>query len=186
LLAALACREVDVRAPRGSAGDDMVRPVPVLAEAEPAMRLFADHCAVCHGAGGRGDGPAAAFLFPPVRDFTSGRFRLVSTRNGVPSNEDLARTIAHGMPGSAMPAFGWLRPDEVVALADEVRALAVAGIAEGLAADDPELGLAAARSEAQALMRPAPAFPDLVEFLERKTVVILVLIGNRIRNNRSS
>src|SRR3981081_2192504 len=42
-------------------------------------RVFARHCAVCHGPNGRGNGPAAPSLFPRPRDFSSGRFKYKST-----------------------------------------------------------------------------------------------------------
>jgi hypothetical protein len=36
------------------------------------------------------------------------RYRLVSTWEGVPTDEDLYRTISRGMPGSAMPSWAHL------------------------------------------------------------------------------
>src|SRR6185295_8095977 len=36
----------------------------------PAAADFTTHCAVCHGATGRGDGPAAKGLTPPPADLT--------------------------------------------------------------------------------------------------------------------
>jgi mono/diheme cytochrome c family protein len=38
--------------------------------AEDAASLFKDICSVCHGAGGKGDGPSAAGLYPKPADFT--------------------------------------------------------------------------------------------------------------------
>src|SRR5262249_13511006 len=37
---------------------------------EESRAVFASRCATCHGAGGRGDGPAAANLTPRPRDYT--------------------------------------------------------------------------------------------------------------------
>jgi cytochrome c oxidase cbb3-type subunit III len=37
---------------------------------EPAAAIFRDVCSVCHGAGGRGDGPSAQGLEPKPADFT--------------------------------------------------------------------------------------------------------------------
>jgi hypothetical protein len=45
---------------------------------------------------------------PRPRDFTSGEFRLVSTWDYAPTDEDLFRTISRGMPGSAMPSWSHL------------------------------------------------------------------------------
>jgi cytochrome c553 len=40
------------------------------AEAPLGTRLYARHCAVCHGPDGRGNGPAAPSVLPRPRDFT--------------------------------------------------------------------------------------------------------------------
>jgi len=93
---------------------------------ERAARAYAGACAACHGTTGRGDGPGAADLVPPPRDFTTGGFRFRSTPSGAPPrNEDLVRTIREGLPGSSMPAFGGLLADEQIAeLAELVRSMA--------------------------------------------------------------
>jgi cytochrome c oxidase cbb3-type subunit 2 len=70
-----------------------------------ALELYARHCAACHGAEGRGDGPAAYLMNPKPRDFARGEFRLVTTTNGVPTDDDLMRVLETGMPGSAMPPW---------------------------------------------------------------------------------
>lgn len=75
---------------------------------ERGKQVYARQCQSCHGESGRGDGEAAYLLYPRPRDFTTGRFRLVSTWEGIPSDEDLFRTISRGMPGSAMPAWAHL------------------------------------------------------------------------------
>ncbi len=69
-------------------------------------RLFLATCAGCHGARGDGSGEAAEGLFPPPRNLTRGEFRFRSTASGtLPTRADLQRSIALGLPGSAMP--GW-------------------------------------------------------------------------------
>ena len=90
-------------------------------------KLFARHCAVCHGNEGGGDGGAAYLMLPRPRDFTRGEFRLITTDNGVPTNEDLFRVITNGMPGSAMPPWDRLPEEQRRALAAEVKRLWVAG-----------------------------------------------------------
>jgi mono/diheme cytochrome c family protein len=79
-------------------------------EADRGKQLYGRHCAACHGQEGAGDGPAAYLLSPKPRDFTRGEFRLITTTNGVPTDEDLLRVITNGMPGSAMPPWDRL-PD---------------------------------------------------------------------------
>lgn len=78
---------------------------------ERGRTAYAKQCVACHGAKGDGEGEAAYLLYPRPRDFTSGQFRLVSTWDGVPTDEDLFRTISRGMPGSAMPSWAQL-PEE--------------------------------------------------------------------------
>lgn len=90
----------------------------------PTVALYNKQCAVCHGKEGKGDGEAAYLLMPRPRDFTSGKFRLTTTDNGVPSNQDLFNTITRGMPGSAMPAWKHLPEKDRWNLARYVRKLA--------------------------------------------------------------
>jgi DMSO reductase family type II enzyme heme b subunit len=70
------------------------------------MALYQSRCAVCHGADGAGDGPAAARLYPKPRDFTLGLFKYkTSPPETLPTDDDLIRTIQDGLPGTAMA--GW-------------------------------------------------------------------------------
>jgi mono/diheme cytochrome c family protein len=78
--------------------------VPAAACASQARRgqqLYAERgCAVCHGPGGRGDGPSAKRLDLPPRDFANVRaYRQGSARS------DVVASIRRGTPGGAMPAF---------------------------------------------------------------------------------
>src|SRR5262249_1033771 len=81
-------------------------------------RVYAQHCAVCHGPDGRGNGPSAPSLTPRPRDFTIGEFKYKSTAPESPPTEvDLVRTVSQGLQASAMPSFGdILNPDEIRAL----------------------------------------------------------------------
>jgi mono/diheme cytochrome c family protein len=95
------------------------------AQVRPAdgKQLYAQHCQSCHGERGDGQGPAARFLFPRPRNFGEAKFRLVSTANGIPTDQDLLATITRGMPGSAMFPFGHLTEAERLALVGQVRSL---------------------------------------------------------------
>jgi high-affinity iron transporter len=84
------------------------RSAPDLARA-PA--LYAEHCASCHGADGRGDGPAGKGLDPAPSDFHD-RQRM-SQR----SVHGLYNTITLGVEGTGMAAFRQLGEDERWALA---------------------------------------------------------------------
>ncbi len=85
--------------------------------------LFQKQCAACHGNEGRGDGPAAYLLSPRPRDLRAARYRLVSTWEGVATDDDLFRTITRGIPGSAMPSWGHLSEADRWALVRFVRTL---------------------------------------------------------------
>jgi mono/diheme cytochrome c family protein len=105
--------------------------------------LFAKHCAVCHGDAGRGDGPAAYLVYPRPRDFTRSEFRIVSTQNGVPTDDDLLQVITNGMPGSPMPPHDRLPETDRRLLVQTVRDLWREGLraryeAEGVEASEVE------------------------------------------------
>ncbi len=72
------------------------------------QKTYERKCQACHGPDGDGEGEAAYLLFPRPRDLTSGEYRLVSTWDSVPTDEDLFETISRGMPGSAMPSWSHL------------------------------------------------------------------------------
>lgn len=83
-----------------------------LAAAKPGDKakgaeIYAKRCAWCHGEKGDGQGPGAARLVPPPRDFTFGLYKIkTSGLDDIGAREeDLARMIRDGMPGTAMP--GW-------------------------------------------------------------------------------
>ena len=95
------------------------------ANASAGARVYAAHCAICHGPDGHGNGPAAPSLHPRPRNFSGGIFKLKSTSEGQPPTlEDVRTAIQRGMPGSSMPAWQDVLSDaEIDAVADYVRAL---------------------------------------------------------------
>ena len=92
-------------------------------------QIFAQQCVACHGAGGRGDGEAAYLLYPKPRDFVAARYRLVSTWDRVPTDQDLFDTISRGMPGSAMPSWEHLATEQRWGLVHYIKSLAEKPIA---------------------------------------------------------
>lgn len=115
--------------------------------------LYEAQCATCHGREGRGDGPAAYLLYPRPRDFGEGKFRLVSTDNGVPTDEDLFHTITLGIPRSAMPAWAHLPEGDRRELAPYVRGLARDGYAARLLQLAAETGDETTPEEARGIAR---------------------------------
>ncbi|MBI3665788.1 MAG: c-type cytochrome [Acidobacteria bacterium] len=92
-----------------------------------APQIFVKQCATCHSPEGFGDGKAAYLVWPRPRDFSQGKFLLVTTDNRVPTDEDLFRTISRGMPGSAMPPWSHLAEQDRRDLVKYVRALGLRG-----------------------------------------------------------
>lgn len=92
--------------------------------------LYAEQCAACHGATGDGHGSASRHFFPRPRNLRAGRSQLVSTRNGVPTLEDLEKVLAQGMPGTSMPKFDALSVADRRRLAEEVLRLRREGVRE--------------------------------------------------------
>ncbi|MCH8055901.1 MAG: c-type cytochrome, partial [Deltaproteobacteria bacterium] len=84
-------------------------------------RVYNKQCAACHGLQGQGDGKAAYLLYPKPRNFVAAKFRLVSTWERVPTDQDLFNTITRGMPGSAMPSWGHLSEEQRWALVQYVK-----------------------------------------------------------------
>lgn len=90
-------------------GDDPGPPIPV----DPAA-LYAQMCARCHGADGRGDPEIKKTL--PVRDFSDPQFQARAT------TDQIAQTIMTGK--NQMPAFGgMLSVPKVQAMSGYVRRL---------------------------------------------------------------
>lgn len=93
--------------------------------------LYRRHCAHCHGINGDGHGPTAGILNPYPRDYRPGIFKFKSTYTAAqPTDEDLRRIISNGIPGTAMPAFALLPPDEIDALVEYVKYLSMRGQVE--------------------------------------------------------
>jgi len=113
--------------PRGAAPA-----LPAVAAAAQGERLWRDHCAGCHGAAGRGDGPAAAWLVPPPPDLGIRAF----------SDAQLAEALFNGARGTAMPAWRDLPAADRAALAAVVRRFSALTPAPPVAAAELVLGQA--------------------------------------------
>ena len=68
--------------------------------------VYERRCLGCHGANGDGNGPAATFLYNQrPRNFTAAVFKFRLTKEPLPTDGDLLRTITRGVRGTAMPAW---------------------------------------------------------------------------------
>ncbi|TWT83145.1 Cytochrome c [Planctomycetes bacterium CA13] len=93
--------------------------------------LYREHCAVCHGLSGSGNGPASMVQNPYPRDFRHGLFKWKSTaRSERPTRDDLIERIRHGIAGTAMPAYPLISNDELDAIVDYVIYLSIRGEVE--------------------------------------------------------
>jgi mono/diheme cytochrome c family protein len=137
--------------------------------------VYRQWCVSCHGIAGGGDGPAAATLSPPPRDFRSGQFKFISSSPvqaaGKPRRADLARTIRLGLDGSAMPAFPTLSDSDLNNVISYVIHLSLRGESEFQAlkrlivafedADPPATEVAAAARKAWKQWLDAESLPML-------------------------
>ncbi len=77
--------------------------------------VYGNNCAVCHGAGGRGDGPASQGL--KVRDLIKGDWRLGG------SSIALFQSVTKGIPKTSMAAFQHLSLVDRWALVHFIRSI---------------------------------------------------------------
>lgn len=90
--------------------------------------IFAANCAVCHGAGGRGNGPLASKL--PVRPADLTEPHLFAHKVG-----DMYWWIGHGTDNGVMPGFaGKLTPDQRWDVINFVLARAAGDLSQGVSA----------------------------------------------------
>ena len=113
-----------------------------------AASLYGQQCAGCHGASGRGDGPAAASLNPPPINFTD------VDRAARRSPLALYQAISQGIQGTAMTGFSQMSEADRWALAFYVGGLAY-----------PE----EARAKGEALWRETEAVRRRIPTLESLT-----------------
>ncbi len=98
------------------------------ASAVDGAKVFATYCVTCHGAGGAGDGPAAAGLNPKPASFVARTFKYDVNGNGTKGDADDIQAIVrdgaakHG--GSPlMAAWPMLSAEQLQALAAHVQSL---------------------------------------------------------------
>jgi mono/diheme cytochrome c family protein len=80
--------------------------------------LYAQTCATCHGAEGRGDGAGGKGLTPVPRNFGAG----AGWKNGT-RLEDIYRTLEEGIKGSSMVSYNYLSKRDRMALSHVVQSL---------------------------------------------------------------
>ena len=126
--------------------------------AATGQKVYELHCAACHGASGDGNGPAAVWLYPKPRNFSAGLFKVQSTPPGeLPTDEDLARSVVRGLPGSSMPSFSYLTEAERLAVVAYVKQLTAFTDDAGQRINRFEQALATGQSRQPVEVPPEPA-----------------------------
>ncbi|MEX0978682.1 MAG: cytochrome c [Pirellulales bacterium] len=94
---------------------------------ERGQALYQQHCSVCHGPYGRGNGPATREWYTGnyPRNFWYGKYKSRTTEYGtLPTDFDLYRTLTRGLYGSTMPSFRHLSERDRWSLVQFIKSLA--------------------------------------------------------------
>jgi cytochrome c oxidase cbb3-type subunit II len=104
--------------------------LPAVNDMPRGQRLYARHCATCHGTSGKGDGPGADTLRPRPSNLAEHEY----------SPARLADVLWNGVAGAAMPAWRDQTPEDRAAIAQAVRALSMAQVEAAPDSAQAELG----------------------------------------------
>lgn len=95
---------------------------------QKGMALYREMCMTCHGINGDGIPVTPEKLPINPRDFTGKShiqkrvtFKFTSAKSVPAFEEDLIKTIRHGLPGTPMPGFENLRDEEISAIIEYVK-----------------------------------------------------------------
>lgn len=119
-------------------------------------QAFLRYCRECHGEAGDGLGKFSYTTGERPRSFQSGRFKLATTENAIPSDRDLEETIRRGMPGTGMSAWGQVPEAEIKAMARYTRRFSLDAIREELDRRVAAGELSAAEADAECERRTVP------------------------------
>jgi putative copper resistance protein D len=130
--------------------------------------VYAENCALCHGATGRGDGPAASRLAIRPADLTEPH--LFAHSPG-----DLFWWVSHGMDEGVMPGFASvLNPNQRWDVINFIRARAAGVLAAGIG---PEVTTAAAPAEVPDFAAEAGGVQQTLREVLETGPVLLVLFA---------
>ena len=129
--------------------------------------LYRNHCALCHGAAGWGDGPAGAGLPKKPADLTA-------PHTAQHTAGDMYWWLTHGIPAAGMPAFGAvLGEDDRWDLINYIRGLASGEEGRMLSATIEPNRPRIAAPDAAFAMGPTPA-RTIKDFRGGKTVLLVL------------
>ena len=147
-----------VAAGAGFAQDPTSGASPVLDD-DLGRQVFLRYCRECHGEEGDGLGKFSYTTGERPRSFQSGRFKLATTGNLIPSDQDLEDTIRRGMPGTGMSSWAQLPDAEIEAVARYTRSFSLDALRAELDAQLSGGELGAAEADAEFARRTAPGPP---------------------------
>ena len=125
-------------------------------DSDLGRQAFLRYCRECHGEDGDGLGKFSYTTGERPRSFQSGRFKLASTENAIPSDRDLEETIRRGMPGTGMSAWGQVPEAEIAAMARYTRSFSLDAIRSELDRTVAAGELSAAEADAEFARRTTP------------------------------
>ena len=129
------------------------------ADLDLGRQAFLRYCRECHGEHGDGLGKFSYTTGERPRSFQSGRFKLATTENAIPSDRDLEETIRRGMPGTGMSAWGQVPEAEIAAMARYVRSFSLDAIRAELDRRVAAGELSGAEADAEFAERTTPGPP---------------------------
>lgn len=92
---------------------------------ERGREIYNRYCATCHGADGKAQTAQGGQLDPRPRDFTLAQFKhKLAPGDGLPTDAELKQVVRHGIPGSQMPAWPNLDPDDLDAVVQYLKTFA--------------------------------------------------------------
>ena len=129
------------------------------ADDDLGRQAFLRYCRECHGEDGDGLGKFSYTTGERPRSFQSGRFKLATTENTIPSDRDLEEVIRRGMPGTGMSAWGQVPEAEIAAMGRYVRGFSLDAIRGELDRAVAAGELSAAEADAEFARRTVPGPP---------------------------
>ena len=138
--------------------DSTLADAPVLDD-DLGRQVFLRYCRECHGEEGDGLGKFSYTTGERPRSFQSGRFKLATTENLIPSDRDLEDTIRRGMPGTGMSAWAQLPDAEIEAVARYTRSFSLDALRAELEAQVAAGELGAAEADGEFARRTTPGPP---------------------------
>jgi cytochrome c oxidase cbb3-type subunit 2 len=100
--------------------------IPPNAAAKRGYVDYLRYCASCHGNDGDGRGPSAQRFDNGATALSAGFYKCRSTPTGtLPTDDDLRRSIRHGLDGTGMPSFLALGPLQIDDLVETLKHFSV-------------------------------------------------------------